>query len=381
MRTTIVSLLLTLALLPAGHAQALETVTYDVQVEGDVQTERSAFAQIARLTFTDDRSWNLGGTLQFQPVDAGGDFHLILASPDVVDRAAPGCSQAYSCTVGDDVYVNDENFRRATQSWRDSERSLRDYQSYVILHETGHWLELDHPDDCPDGEPAPVMLQQSISLEGCLANTWPVREERETVAARYGEEILTGDRYPSPLGLATFEGDWDGDGRDEPGRFDDGRWWLSMDADDASNVQELTYGRAGDIPVVGDWDGDGDDTIGVVRGNQFILRNQYRQPYGDLVLRYGQDHDLPVVGDWDGDGDDTIGVVRGNQFILRNQYRPPYGDVVLRYGFEVDSPVTGDYDGDGDDTVGVVRDARTWILRNHYSKPYGDLVFTWPPHR
>src|SRR5262249_38390552 len=63
-------------------------------------------------------------------------------------------------------------------------------------------------------------------------------------------------------------------------------------------------GTSGDIPIVGDWNGDGRDKIGVFRNGQFLLDfngNGTWDPdsnFGDLVLSFGQAGDLPVIGNF-----------------------------------------------------------------------------------
>ena len=56
----------------------------------------------------------------------------------------------------------------------------------LVNHEVGHLLHLHHPDpQCPGkGLPAPVMTQQSTTLDGCLANPWPLQWEVRLAAAR-----------------------------------------------------------------------------------------------------------------------------------------------------------------------------------------------------
>ncbi len=175
-------------LIPSGpSASAAErTVTYTVSSRGAVAADVGQFAAVARDALSDPRGWSLGGTLAFQQVGSGGGFDLILASPSVIANAAPGCSAQWSCRVGRSVYINDERWRFGTDAWT---HSLGDYQRYVILHEVGHWIGIAHT-DCPaPGRTAWVMQQQSISLQGCLANVWPVIAERERAGQRMGVSV------------------------------------------------------------------------------------------------------------------------------------------------------------------------------------------------
>ncbi|MCZ2818423.1 DUF3152 domain-containing protein, partial [Modestobacter sp. VKM Ac-2984] len=171
----------------ASTAQAVErTVTYTVSARGAVAGDLGQFSAVAAETLADYRGWSLGGTLAFEQVPSGADFDLVLASPAVVGNAAPGCSSTWSCRVGRTVYINDERWRLGTSSWT---LGLPLYQQYVILHEVGHWLGLGHR-DCPSGgQTAPVMQQQSISLQGCLANVWPLIAERAQAASNQGVSV------------------------------------------------------------------------------------------------------------------------------------------------------------------------------------------------
>ncbi|WP_436793004.1 hypothetical protein [Actinospongicola halichondriae] len=164
-------------------------------------------------------------------------------------------------------------------------------------------------------------------------------------------------------------GDWDGDGDDEPGVWDDGTWYLRSDAGSvASTLPTFSYGvSAGDIPVVGDWDGDGDDEPAIFRRGTWHFRSD-AGPSGRTVaqVRYGvSPGDIPVVGDWDGDGDDEPAIFRRGTWHFRSDAGPSGRTVAqVRYGVSAgDIPVAGDWDGDGADEPAIYRKG-TWHYRS-----------------
>lgn len=166
-----------------GAEPADVTYRYWIGALGGPQGSLSTFANAARRALTDDRGWSLDGAIAFERTSSRGsaDFELWLTDAEDVGDQAPVCSDAYSCRVGDDLFINDENFASATPTWRS--RPLDQYRRYVINHEVGHWLGLGHYNDagrCLDGR-APVMMQQSISLYGCATNLWPLPFERSIV--------------------------------------------------------------------------------------------------------------------------------------------------------------------------------------------------------
>ena len=182
----VLALLATLVVPSVPAAAAERTVTYTVVSQGTVRSDLGHVASVAAATLNDPRGWSLGGTLAFKRVSSGSNFTLILASPSRVAAASPGCDAYYSCRVGRNVYINDDRWRTATSSWP---HGLATYRQYVILHEVGHWLGMGHR-SCPgSGRLAPVMQQQSISLQGCRANVWPVIAERAAVGSRWGVSV------------------------------------------------------------------------------------------------------------------------------------------------------------------------------------------------
>ncbi len=177
-------------------------------------------------------------------------------------------------------------------------------------------------------------------------------------------------------------GDWDGaptdleTGTDTPGVFRSGVWLLRNSSDAGPADVELEFGEAGQAPVVGDWDGDGIDSIGVFEDGVWRLRNSNTTGPPDLQFEFGQSGDVPVTGDWDGDGVETIGVYRGGEWLLRNSNSAGPPDVQLKFGQEGDRPVTGDWEGDGIDTIGLFKDG-VWKLRGTNAGGPADLSFSF----
>lgn len=150
--------------------------TYSVAVWGSVKSDLASFKSLAAATLADSRGWPAAG-IGFKQVSSNGNFTLVLAEPARVASASTICSAEYSCRVGRNVIINDARWRGATPSWNKAGGSLRDYRHMVVNHETGHWLGFGHRNCSSPGALAPVMQQQSISLQGCRFNPWPTTSE------------------------------------------------------------------------------------------------------------------------------------------------------------------------------------------------------------
>jgi hypothetical protein len=179
--------------------------TYSVETRGAVAGDPAHLRRVADDALNDPRGWSLGGSIGFRAVPSGGEMRLILASPAEVDAAAPGCSAEWSCRVGDLVFINDDRFTGGAPGYP---LPLADYQSYVVNHEVGHWLGLGHFGCTGPGQPAPVMMQQSISLERCEATVWPTAGEQQRVAGNYAVELRRSEvlaRGTVGAGVATWQ--------------------------------------------------------------------------------------------------------------------------------------------------------------------------------
>lgn len=151
-------------------------VTYRVEVERGLPFRAPGFARAVDRTLGDARSWAARTGKPMVRVDGEADLRIVLASPRTTDRlCAPLQTRGkVSCRNGDDVVINAWRWAEGAASFGDD---LAAYRVYVVNHEVGHGLGRGHL-PCPGkGKLAPVMLQQTLGLNGCRANPWPAASE------------------------------------------------------------------------------------------------------------------------------------------------------------------------------------------------------------
>ncbi|MGQ0464215.1 MAG: DUF3152 domain-containing protein [Sporichthyaceae bacterium] len=152
-------------------------IRYAVEVEQGLAFAPTQFAAEVHRVLNHERSWGRGGAkLRFERVDRGPvRFRVSLSSPALTDRQCHPLRTfgRVSCFNGRRAVINADRWTYGSWTYG---KDVAGYREYVINHEVGHALGYDHVRCRKRGAPAPVMVQQTKSLEGCAANPWPHSE-------------------------------------------------------------------------------------------------------------------------------------------------------------------------------------------------------------
>ena len=152
-------------------------VTYVVAIKGNVTASFDEFTSQVNHTVNGPEGWSRLG-IRFVRVESGGQFTVWLSEASQVPSFSPGgCDAIVSCTVGNNVIINETRWVNGADSWNAAGGSLRNYRHMVVNHETGHWLGHGHEYCSGPGQPASVMQQQTIDMQGCAPNSWPLSHE------------------------------------------------------------------------------------------------------------------------------------------------------------------------------------------------------------
>jgi len=135
------------------------------------------FADVVSRILIDARGWAATGDAFFVQAASGPvDMLVKLATPKTTDRLCrPADTRGkWSCHAGGSIVVNADRWFKGSPTL---DMPLADYRALTINHETGHALGFGHAGCGGRGTAAPVMMQQSKGLEGCLHNPWPTDRE------------------------------------------------------------------------------------------------------------------------------------------------------------------------------------------------------------
>ncbi|WP_030772778.1 DUF3152 domain-containing protein [Streptomyces sp. NRRL F-2664] len=157
-------------------------VRYRVDVEQGLGLDPQLFAEAVHRTLNDDRSWGHGGSKTFERVPGGeSDFVITLASPGTTGIwcAKSGLDTVVgnvSCDSAKTERVMINAFRWAQGSETYGPDQMFAYRQMLINHEVGHRLGHGHVNCSTPGALAPVMQQQtkSLNIDGiqCRPNPW-----------------------------------------------------------------------------------------------------------------------------------------------------------------------------------------------------------------
>lgn len=157
-------------------------IRYRVDVEKGLGLDGALFAKAVQETLNDERSWAHGGAMTFERISSGEpEFVITLASPGTT---ADWCAKSGLDTTVDNVSCDSAStdrvminaYRWAQGSETYGDKAMFPYRQMLINHEVGHRLGYGHVTCRTPGALAPVMQQQTKSLDvdgiQCKPNPW-----------------------------------------------------------------------------------------------------------------------------------------------------------------------------------------------------------------
>ncbi|MEU0400920.1 DUF3152 domain-containing protein [Streptomyces sp. NPDC006197] len=157
-------------------------IRYRVDVEKGIGLDPKLFADAVQKTLNDKRSWAGRGEMTFERISSGEpEFVITLASPGTTGA---WCAKSGLDTTVDNVSCDSAStqrvminaFRWAKGSDTFGPKAMHAYRQMLINHEVGHRLGHGHVNCSTPGALAPVMQQQTKSLDidgiKCRPNPW-----------------------------------------------------------------------------------------------------------------------------------------------------------------------------------------------------------------
>ncbi|MFD5429523.1 DUF3152 domain-containing protein [Streptomyces sp. NPDC127084] len=164
-----------------------EKIRYRIDVEKGLGLDGALFAKAVQQTLNDKRSWARDGDMTFERISSGDpQFVITLASPGTT---GVWCAKSDLDTIVGNVSCNSHEtervminaYRWAQGSPTYGPKAMLAYRQMLINHEVGHRLGHGHVDCRTPGALAPVMQQQTKSLDidgvRCRPNPWVYPED------------------------------------------------------------------------------------------------------------------------------------------------------------------------------------------------------------
>lgn len=147
--------------------------TYVVAVETSAKLKANPVATLVAETLNDPRSWTGDGKVRFSliPDAKAADVVFYLASTKTAAALCGSAAEAaFGCATKDAVVINAERWLTPSATYGKDATAFR---RFLVNHTVGHLLGQGHAACKKTGARAPIMLQQAVSLDGCVANPWP----------------------------------------------------------------------------------------------------------------------------------------------------------------------------------------------------------------
>lgn len=145
---------------------------YAVAVETSAKLNADSAAKTIAGVLNDPRSWTGDGDVRFALVaKSKASVSLYLASPKTAaGLCGADAAPVSACTKGEVVVINAERWKSGAPTFAGDKAG---YRAYLVNHSIGQLLGKKDARCAGKGKKAPVMMQQSVDLRGCVANPWP----------------------------------------------------------------------------------------------------------------------------------------------------------------------------------------------------------------